>query len=132
MSRIWTEVEAEQVGSPMGHWAEMTSNPPRVGLLRHGPSYLGLRKDNRAACVARSKARIVSPAEDLMSRSRQEGLWLTRLTDLQLGFAGVQPSTVGKELGSWSTCACSIARPLTADVVQPGCRAPSRVGWQLG
>ncbi|KAI8026485.1 Myosin-2 [Camellia lanceoleosa] len=56
----------------------MTSDPPRVGLLRHGPSYLGLCRVNRAACVARSKACTVSPAENLVPRSRQEGLWLVR------------------------------------------------------
>ena len=84
--------------------------------------------DNRATCVARSRARTVSPVEKLVPEARLDGLWLTGTTSLKVGSAGMLPSMAGKDLNSWSNWAWNTAWPSTTEKIQPGYRAPSRVG----
>ncbi|KAF5932381.1 hypothetical protein HYC85_028552 [Camellia sinensis] len=50
----------------------------------------------------------------------------------ELGYAGMQTSSVLIEHGKRSPLASCTARLLIAEKIQPGCRAPSRVGWQFG
>ncbi|KAL7205040.1 hypothetical protein ACSBR2_018043 [Camellia fascicularis] len=64
--------------------------------------------------------------------ARQEGRQLTSMTYPELGCAGMRPSSVVIELGERSAPASCAAQPLTAEMLQPGCRAPSSVGWQFG
>ncbi|KAL7241045.1 hypothetical protein ACSBR2_006631 [Camellia fascicularis] len=64
--------------------------------------------------------------------ARQEDRQLTNMTYPELGCTGMRPSLVVIELGERSTPASCTARPLTAEMLQPGCRAPCSMGWQFG
>ncbi|KAF5955234.1 hypothetical protein HYC85_008090 [Camellia sinensis] len=58
--------------------------------------------------------------------ARQEGRRLTSMSCPELGYTGKQPSSVAIELDERSALASNTARPLTAEMLQPGCRAPSK------
>lgn len=64
--------------------------------------------------------------------ARQEGRQLTSMTYPELSYAGMRPSSVVIKLGERSAPASCATRLLTAEMLQPGCRAPSSVGWQFG
>ncbi|KAL7224772.1 hypothetical protein ACSBR1_026120 [Camellia fascicularis] len=64
--------------------------------------------------------------------ARQEDRQLTDMTYPELGCTGMRPSSVVIEHGERSAPASCAARLLTIEMLQPGYRAPSSVGWQFG
>ncbi|THG21376.1 hypothetical protein TEA_003679 [Camellia sinensis var. sinensis] len=68
-------------------------------------------------------ARTVSLAEKLVPESRLEGLGLTGMTNLKVGFAGILPSTAGKDLSSGKQL--GMKRNMAVDSREDSARLPS-------